>query len=74
MKQEKEAKKLKNNDRDAVKMARDAEISVNERAFILEALHKNVRLDGRRFDQLRPVELTFGEEHGNVKVQLGKTA
>ncbi|OAL72284.1 WD repeat protein [Trichophyton violaceum] len=74
LKQEKEAQKLKINDRNAVKMARDAEISVNERAFILEALHKNLRLDGRRFDQLRPVELTFGDEHGNVKVQLGKTA
>ncbi|KAK2871895.1 hypothetical protein FQN49_002719 [Arthroderma sp. PD_2] len=55
-------------------MGKDADISANERAFILEALHKNVRLDGRKFDQLRPLELTFGEEHGNVKVQLGKTA
>lgn len=54
-------------------MARETELSANERAFILEALHKNVRLDGRAFDQLRPLNLSFGDEYGHVKVQLGRT-
>lgn len=54
-------------------MAREAELSANERAFILEALHKNVRLDGRAFDQLRPLNLSFGDEYGHVKIQLGRT-
>ncbi|KAL1957199.1 hypothetical protein VTO42DRAFT_6233 [Malbranchea cinnamomea] len=51
-----------------------AEISANQRAFILEAIQKNVRLDGRPFDQFRPLDLTFGAEHGHVRVQLGKTS
>lgn len=49
------------------------DISANQRSFILEAIQKNVRLDGRSFDQFRPLDLTFGSEHGHVKVQLGKT-
>ncbi|EAS35453.3 exosome complex endonuclease 2/ribosomal RNA processing protein [Coccidioides immitis RS] len=54
-------------------MARDTELSANERSFILEALHNNVRLDGRALDQFRPLNLTFGDEYGHVKVQLGRT-
>ncbi|WEW57820.1 3'-5'-exoribonuclease [Emydomyces testavorans] len=55
-------------------MARDTDLSSNERAFLLEALHKNVRLDGRAFDQFRPLNLTFGDEYGHVRVQLGRTS
>ncbi|KKZ64027.1 exosome complex component RRP45 [[Emmonsia] crescens] len=55
-------------------MPKEADISVNERAFILEALHNNVRLDGRALDQLRPLTVSFGEEYGHVKLQLGKTS
>ena len=54
-------------------MPREAELSINERDFILQALHENVRLDGRHFDTFRNVELNFGEEFGVADVQLGKT-
>lgn len=54
-------------------MPKEADISANERAFILEALHKNVRLDSRALDQLRPLTVSFGDEYGHVKLQLGKT-
>lgn len=54
-------------------MPREAEISLNERAFILQALKEGIRLDGRAFDAFRDVELTFGEEYGAVDVCLGKT-
>ena len=50
-----------------------ADLSANQRVFILEAIQKNVRLDGRQSDQFRPLNLTFGAEHGHVNVQLGKT-
>ncbi|KAF2248410.1 hypothetical protein BU26DRAFT_520091 [Trematosphaeria pertusa] len=54
-------------------MPREAEISVNERAFIQQALQEQIRLDGRAFDAFRPLELTFGDEYGVADVQLGKT-
>ncbi|PSN74650.1 hypothetical protein BS50DRAFT_20913 [Corynespora cassiicola Philippines] len=54
-------------------MPREAEISVNERAFIQQALNEQIRLDGRAFDAYRPLELTFGDEYGVADVQLGKT-
>lgn len=54
-------------------MPHEAQISVNERAFIQEALKEKIRLDGRTFDAFRPLELTFGDEYGVADVQLGKT-
>jgi exosome complex component RRP45 len=54
-------------------MPREAELSNNEREFILSALRQNVRLDGRSSDAYRDIELTFGEEYGLVDVKLGKT-
>lgn len=54
-------------------MLKHTDLSANERAFISEAIGQGVRLDGRSSDQLRPLDLTFGEEFGHVKVQLGKT-
>lgn len=54
-------------------MPREAEPSLNERAFILEALKEDTRLDGRALDAFRNVELTFGDEYGAVDVKLGKT-
>jgi hypothetical protein len=54
-------------------MPREAEISVNERAFIQQALQEGIRLDGRAFDTFRPLQLTFGDEYGVADVQLGKT-
>jgi hypothetical protein len=55
------------------KMPREAEISVNERTFILQALQERIRLDGRAFDAFRSLELTFGDEYGVVDVKLGRT-
>lgn len=54
-------------------MPREAELSNNEREFILNALRQNVRLDGRSSDEYRGVELTFGDEYGLVDVKMGKT-
>ncbi|KAL4742260.1 ribosomal protein S5 domain 2-type protein [Aspergillus similis] len=55
-------------------MNKEAPLSIAERDFILDALREGVRLDGRDTDQLRPLTLSFGEEYGHVKVQLGKTS
>jgi hypothetical protein len=55
------------------KMPREAEISINEREFIKQALSEQIRLDGRAIDAFRSIELTFGEEHGVADVQLGKS-
>lgn len=54
-------------------MPREAEISLNEREFIKQALQEQIRLDRRAFDAFRPLELTFGDEYGVADVQLGKT-
>lgn len=54
-------------------MAKDIEVSTSESKFILEALKQNYRLDGRSFDQFRDVKITFGEELGDVLVELGNT-
>lgn len=54
-------------------MSKEAQLSIAERDFILEALRENVRLDGRQPDDYRPLDLSFGEEYGHVKLQLGKT-
>ena len=56
-----------------IKMPREAEISINEREFISQALQEQIRVDGRAFDAFRPLELTFGDEYGVADVQLGKT-
>src|SRR5262249_30442573 len=52
---------------------RDVELSVNEKNFVLEALKKGLRIDGREFDAFRDVKIEFGEEYGLVDVTLGKT-
>ena len=54
-------------------MPREAEPSLNERAFLLQALSENIRLDGRALDAYRPVEISFGDEYGVADVRLGKT-
>ncbi|KAI9851213.1 MAG: hypothetical protein M1838_004225 [Thelocarpon superellum] len=54
-------------------MPREAELSVNEKSFVLNALREKVRLDGRGFDDFRKLRLTFGEEFGVADVSLGKT-
>ena len=54
-------------------MPRETEPSLNEKQFVLQALKEDVRLDGRDLDAYRPLELTFGDEHGVAEVTLGKT-
>ena len=54
-------------------MPREAEPSNVERTFILEALRQNVRVDGRPFDQFRPIDLTFGDDYGTATLSLGRT-
>ncbi|KAF2763310.1 exoribonuclease [Pseudovirgaria hyperparasitica] len=54
-------------------MPRETEVSLNERDFILKALSEQVRLDGRKFDAFRSLELSFGQEYGVADVKLGKT-
>ncbi len=54
-------------------MPREADLSLNERAFVLQALRQGIRLDGRPFDTYRELDVTFGEEYGVVDVRLGKT-
>ena len=54
-------------------MAKDIETSASESKFILDALRQTNNMDGRKFDQFREVQLTFGEEFGDVMVQMGKT-
>jgi exosome complex component RRP45 len=54
-------------------MPREADISINEREFVLKALEEKIRLDGRSLEDFRPLQVTFGEEFGVADVQLGKT-
>lgn len=54
-------------------MPREAELSLNERAFVLDALKEDIRLDGRALDAFRDVEIAFGDEYGTADVKMGKT-
>lgn len=54
-------------------MPREAEPSINERSFILDAIRQDIRLDGRALDSYRNIEITFGEDYGVADVRLGKT-
>lgn len=54
-------------------MVRELEPSVNETAFLLEALRQGRRVDGREVYDMRSVELTLGADYGYVEVQLGRT-
>ncbi len=54
-------------------MPREPETSLNERAFVLEALQNDLRLDGRAHDAYRDIEISFDEEYGVADVRVGKT-
>lgn len=54
-------------------MPREAEPSLSERTFTLQALGEGLRLDGRKLDQWRSMSLQFGDEYGAAEVQFGKT-
>lgn len=54
-------------------MPREAEPSLNAKAFVLQALKEGQRLDGRGLVQFRQLELKFGDQYGVADVTLGKT-
>jgi len=54
-------------------MPREPDPSINEAEFVHRCLRKGVRLDGRAMYDLRPVQLTFGDELGWVECRLGDT-
>jgi len=54
-------------------MAKGIEVSSNEKEFVLEALKQGIRVDGRKLDDFRDVEITLGDEYGYVDVKMGKT-
>ena len=54
-------------------MPREAEPSINDRAFLLQALREDIRLDGRLLDAYRQLDISFGEDDGVAQVRLGKT-
>ncbi|KAG2232668.1 ribosomal protein S5 domain 2-type protein [Thamnidium elegans] len=54
-------------------MVREIEPSLNERAFVLEALKQGRRVDGREVYDVRPLSITLGSDYGHVEVHLGKT-
>ncbi|KAI9779361.1 MAG: hypothetical protein M1816_003608 [Peltula sp. TS41687] len=54
-------------------MPRETEPSLNEKAFVLQALRENIRIDGRAFEAFRKLDLQFGEEDGVADLQLGRT-
>lgn len=54
-------------------MPREAEPSLSEKTFVTQALEEGLRVDGRKFDQFRSLELTFGDEYGVAEVKFGKT-
>lgn len=54
-------------------MPKEVEPSLNEKQFFAKALAEDIRLDGRRLDEFRALELEFGDEYGVADVRLGKT-
>lgn len=54
-------------------MAKDIVVSKSEAQFLLDNLAQSQRLDGRKLDQFRDVEIAFGKEYGDVSVKLGDT-
>jgi hypothetical protein len=54
-------------------MPREAEPSLNEKNFVLQALKENLRLDNRKLHDYRDLDLQFGDDNGVVEVSLGNT-
>jgi exosome complex component RRP45 len=50
-----------------------APVSNNERDFIVRALRKGLRVDGRGASKTRNIKITFGRKAGSVEVQIGRT-
>ncbi|KAM4068167.1 3' exoribonuclease family protein [Hirsutella rhossiliensis] len=55
-------------------MPREASPSLSEKTFVSRALEEGLRLDNRKFDQFRPLQLAFADdEYGVADVRCGKT-
>ncbi|KAI8871487.1 hypothetical protein GQ42DRAFT_144578 [Ramicandelaber brevisporus] len=54
-------------------MGREPEPSLNEQAFVLSALRKGIRVDGRKPGMSRSKKLVFGPESGQAELTLGHT-
>ncbi|KAK9484992.1 ribosomal protein S5 domain 2-type protein [Lipomyces starkeyi] len=55
-------------------MPRDLTPSTIENTFVLKALTERIRLDGRSFNQLRDLDISFSStDYGVVDVKLGRT-
>lgn len=54
-------------------MPREAEPSLNEKVFLNQALQENLRLDGRKLLDYRPLELSFNDGYGVAEVKVGNT-
>lgn len=55
-------------------MPRPLDLSTNDKDFLQALLHDTgSRYDGRQFDQLRSVDLSFGDSLGHVYLTLGNT-
>ncbi|ORY97387.1 ribosomal protein S5 domain 2-type protein [Syncephalastrum racemosum] len=54
-------------------MVKEIDPSLNEAAFLLDALRENRRTDGRETFDMRALNLKFGSDYGYVEVQLGRT-
>lgn len=52
---------------------RETAISINEREFIENALVSGLRVDGRRVNDMRKLQVNFHDEHGSVEILLGRT-
>ena len=54
-------------------MVREADPSLNEKQFVLQALKEGHRVDGRRPYDFRSLQISFHPDFGHVQVQLGRT-
>lgn len=56
------------------RMPKPKDLSINEKEFVQRLLHEaGTRMDGREFDEFRPVDIQFGSSLGYVEVTLGGT-
>ncbi|CAG8457017.1 3435_t:CDS:10 [Diversispora eburnea] len=54
-------------------MGKDAELSTNEKEFILSSLKEGIRLDDRDKHEFRPLQILLGPDYGRSEVKLGGT-
>ncbi|KAH9441228.1 hypothetical protein MJO28_015794 [Puccinia striiformis f. sp. tritici] len=54
-------------------MVREAQASILEREFLIQALKEGIRLDGRALFEQRPLSLSFADDGHSVDCSLGNT-